>query len=401
MLAINTNSFHYRYYCWVRRMLGLMDEPKTTSLCPYCQTMLWGSIFCVFAAPGIVTGWIFMKLGRILCKFQNPVTDKVIEILKSQSKWIERLDKGPTDFSESPVITGLLFTFFGITMIICIALVIVSVGTILGLLGYGAWNIMGLAVALFDAVAWILATVFMIFYWFGFVFHGLYSGVVWLFTNGPLWYTIGSWAVWLLAWTAGIGLACLALCVLFIGMSKLSFAQRLGKFLTNKFNGYGEAQEERKLRRAEAIKKLPPWKCKFCKYNSNPSEEKRCVECHESRPKSMPVWAYAFAPLLPIGWILAKLLELHDKVRRREIDIIGPLGILWTYIVAMKRGVCPIVEFVDSVQLQSDAQASAQQRMDREARAQTKRGLQEADDTSLGAELLDEVRDETPDKENK
>ena len=397
-----TTSFHYRYYCWVRRMWGCGGEPPA-SLCPYFHTMFWGSIFCVLFAPGIVAGWIFMKLGRILCKMQNPVTDKVIEVLKEKTRWIERLDKGPTDFSESPVATGLLFTVFGVSVIVCAAMAVYATGLILWLLGYGAWNIANIAVTVFDFVTWTLAQIFMIFYWFGFVFHSIYSGVVWLFTNGPLWYTIGSWVVWMLAWIAGIGLASLALCVLFIGISKLSFARRFGKILTNKFNGYGEAQRVRKIRRTEAIKKMPPWKCESCKYNNNPASKKWCRECGKAKPMPTPAWAYAFMPLYPFGWAVVMVITIGDKFicRIKTRDFIGPFGIIWAYIVAVKKGVCPIIEFVDPVQQLADAQASARERMVIEAaEAENAEAAEEAawqareidvcDDTAFGAGLLDD-----------
>ncbi len=376
MKPIKTTSFHYRYYCWVRRMLGVVEEPQTTSLCPYVQTMLCGSVVCVFSVPGVVAGWIFMKLGRILCKFQNPVTDTIIEFLKSKTGWIERLDEGPTDFSKSPVVTGLTFTVFGVGVIVCGALALGATGSILGLLGYGLWNIVDIIVWLFGLATWILANIFMIFYWLGHGLHSIYSGTIWLFTNGSLWYSIGAWIVWFLAWVLGVGVMSLVLCVLFIGISKLPGARRFGRFLTNKFNGYGEAQKARELRKAEAVKRLSPWKCEYCKYNSNPAAKSYCVECSRDRPK-IPAWVYLVI-FYPFEWLLVAVANFGNK--SRKIDFVGPLGIIWTYIVAMKRGVCPIVEFVDPVQLQVSAQASAQERMDRET-----------------AEKTD---DETPDKES-
>lgn len=349
-MQANKNSLHYRYYCWIRRMCGIVDEPSTTSLCPYFQTMLWGSIFCVVTSPALVIGWISMKLGRLACKLQNPITDGVVELLKSKTDWITRLDEGPSDFSESPILTGLAFSFLGITVIVYVAGAVLATASVLGLFGYGLWN-----------MTWIFAHMFMIFYLFGFCFHSLYSGTVWLFTNGPLWYSVGMWIVWGLAWILGIGVICLVLCVFCIGLSKLSFAHRFGKFLTNKFNGFNEAQKTR-ARRVEAIKKLPAWGCEYCKYNNNPADRISCCECGVERSSKLFRWLKRVS-----DWVIRRRSPLPDrKVTNRKIDIAGPLRLVWSFIVAFKRGVCPTVEFVDPVQLQADAQASAQERMNNE-----------------------------------
>lgn len=363
-LAFDINSFHYRYYMFIRYMWGYTDKPQRTSLCPYCQTMFWGSIFVVVFSWALVFGWICMKLGRMTCKLQNPYTDALIRYLDEKTKWMDALDSGPTAFAESPMWTALHFCMIGVLSVLIVVMAVAIVGTAFGIIGLGLWNIGDVGAAILYGVAWVFSQFFMGLYWVGFAWDWICTKIVWLFTNGELWYDVLSWAVYIIVWVLGMGVAAVVLCLSFIGISKLPPSRRFGKFLTNKFNGYSEAQEQRRAR----VRKTP-WKCEYCKYNNGNSEDLFCQECGSAKPKPINLnpFLYLFYPLAwVIVWVVDRGCIVKDKIRNREIDIIGPLGILWSYLVAIKKGVCPIVEFVDSEQLQAAAQASAKDRMERE-----------------------------------
>ncbi len=365
-LAFNINSFHYRYYMFIRYMWGCTDKQQRTSLCPYCQTMFWGSIFIVAFAWALVLGWICMKLGRMACKLQNPWTDAIVKYLDGKTKWIEALDSGPTDFVESPMRTAIDFCIMGVGVVIGVVGAAVIVGTLLGVVGFSLWNIVDIGAAILYCVAWVFSQLFMGLYWIGFGCHCAYLGTVWLFTSGELWYNVLCWTGTVVAWIAGVGIISVAICLLFIGISKLPLSKRFGKFLTNKFNGYSEAQEQRRARAHEAAKKLPPWKCEYCKYNNNSAENLYCQECSNMKPQPTNPLFHLLFVFYPVVWVIEKCVTVKNKIGSREIDIVGPVGILWSYIVAIKNGVCPIVEFVDPAQLQAEAQASAKDRMEQE-----------------------------------
>lgn len=367
-LAIDINSFHYRYYMFIRYMWGCKedDNPQRTSLCPYCQTMFWGSILIVVFSWALVLGWICMKLGRIVCKLQNPWTDAVIKYVDKKTEWMKALDSGPTDFVESPMWTAIAFCLMGVAMIFVVVAVVVTVGAAFGIVGLGLWNIVDIGVAILDFVAWFFSELlFMGMYWIGFGCYHTYLGAIWLFTNGEFWYNVLCWIGTAVAWILGLGIISVILCLLCIGLSKIPFFRRFGKFLANRLNGYNEAQEQRKARAYEAIKRQPPWKCGHCDID-NLSENLRCQECGKERPKPMNPILYLLVIFYPVVWVIGKGVVVKDKIGSREINILGPLGILWSYAVAIKKGVCPIVEFVDPVQLQAEAQASAKDRMERE-----------------------------------
>lgn len=365
-LAFDVNSLHFRYYKFIRGMWGIAGVPERTSLCPYCQTMFWGSIFLVVFSWAIVLGWVCMKIGRMICKLQSPYIDAVVRVLDKKTEWMAALNEGPQEFAKSPMSTGIYFcAVAGVVLVGVLSALILVVG-FLGIIGLGLWNIVDIGTAIFYGIAWIFTQMFMGLYWVGFACDKAYNVIVWFFTNGPFWYAVLSWTIYLGAWVLGIGITSISLCLIGIAISKLSFMRTFGNYLTNKFNGFTEAQEQRRIRAREALKKQPPWKCDWCGYNKNPAEKGRCGECDASKPKSASKWFWLFIWVEPILWVVEKMGSTVLKIRNREIDVIGPLGIVWSYILAVKKGVCPIVEFVDSAQLQAEAQALAQERMKRE-----------------------------------
>lgn len=374
-LAFDVNSLHFRYYKFIRWMWGCTDVPERTSLCLYCQTMFWGSILVVMFSWALAFGWVFMKIGRAVCKFQNPYLDVAVRFLDKKTEWMTVLNEGPQDFVKSPMGTGLRFCAITVTVLLGVISALIIVAGFLGVIGLCLWNIVDLGAVIVDlgavigavifyGIAWVFTQLFMGLYWIGFACDKVYSGVIWLFTNGSLWYAVLSWISYISAWLLGIGVVSIGLCLICIAIFKLPFMRRFGKYLTNKFNGFAEAQERRKARTLEALKELPPWKCNWCGYSDNPAENSHCDEC---RTKPEPKWLWLFIWVVPILWVVNKTGSTVLKIRNREIDVIGPLGIVWSYILAIKKGVCPIVEFVDSAQLQAGAQASAQERMEREA----------------------------------
>lgn len=361
MLRINPNGVTCCYFKFIRWMLGCRaDAELPKSLCIYCQTMFWGSLFIVLFFPVLVLGWISMKLGRMACKLQNPVTDYIVALLERKTTCIKTLDRGPTDFSESPMFAGFEFAVMGF----CFAVCIFAVVSVFGMVGLGLWNIADIACSAFYGVTWFLAKLFMGVYLFGSLFHKVYAGTVWLFTNGELWYSVVSWAALIGVWVLAAGVGAIILCSLFIALSKLAVAKRFGRFLTNKLNGYSEAQKIRAERVQQKLSEKPPWKCEYCSYDNNPAKYLHCRECEYAKPEPMPIWVYVFYPIRLIWAFCAWCFSA--SIMDRKIDIIGPLEVFWSYLVAIIKGMCPLIEFVSPEQLQAEAQASAKARMDRE-----------------------------------
>jgi len=377
-LAVDTESFHYKYYCWIRKIWGC-DEPKgRTSLCPYCQTMLWGSIFCILLSPALVFGWLAMKAGRIVTKIDHPLFDKFFDWYGSKFEWMDRLEKGPDNFSESPMAAGIVYTVFGITTAFCILAAVIVTGIILALLGKGIWNIGALISAVIYGVAHIGWAFTFVAYWMGWAFVTAWEYIVWFFTNGPMWWTIGTWIVYIFGSIIGLGVASVLLCLIAREISKLQIAKTFGTYLLNKFNGFPEARAARAQRLKEikekAKKSLPPWTCEWCHYDNNEGSAEWCLECRRDKPQPPVQEPLGFiiltTVLTPILWPLSKCMTGYEKIKNKEINIMGPFGIIWEYILAIKKGVCPMVEFVDIESIRSQQQAAAAERMAAEQKIQ-------------------------------
>jgi len=381
---VSTNRIDYRYYMWIRKMWGLTSTPEARSLCPYFHTMLWGSIFCVICAPFFPIGWLFMKAARLISQIEMPIVERFFNYMDNKTEWMTSLDDAPERMEESPIWNGLAYTVVGLAVLAIAVVIVGSVGMLLGLGGMAIWNFVDIVVCIFDSIAWGFAQIFFIFYGSGWVFHQIYVETIWLFTNGPLWTTIGTWAIWIVSWLLVFGAGSIALCVTCMGIAKTSLVKRLGKFISNKLNGYSEAQKARRTRAEEALKKLPPWKCAYCNYQ-NLATYKRCDHCEEKKrvkevvekkdnyhtatatATATPWYIY---PFIPIFWVMEKIFKYYIKIKDQELfsikDIVGVFALLWSYIVALKKGVCPLLEFVDPEELQTRKQASAKARMDRE-----------------------------------
>lgn len=365
-LAINTDSFHCRYYCWVRSVWGFDGEKKQTSLCPYVQTMLWGSIFCILFSPCLIAGWLYMKIGRRITLIESAGFDKFLVWFGKKFTILDSLDRGPERFSESPIAAGIAFTMTGSVIAICLASIVITVVCVLALLGVGIWNIGSVASAVVYALAHIGWATTLGFCWAGLLFVTIWQGAVWLFTNGALWWFIGSWIVYGFSSILVLGLSSVSLCLIVMWASKLSFVKRIGKYLLNKFNGFSEAKTARteRLKEAERLK-TEPWACLRCGYRNG--NFVHCRECGGAKP-AVPslLWPVLNFVLFPVVWPLEKCMSVYEIVKNKQINIMGPFAIIWEYLVAIKKGVCPIVEFVNMDTIRAKQREGARERMEAE-----------------------------------
>jgi len=371
-LAIDRQSLHYKYYSWIRRVWGFEEQTEPTSLCPYCQTMLWGSVFCVIFCVPMVLGWMSLKLFRSAFKLQNPVIDTLSEWGKKRG-WMDKLDNGMDEFGDSPLMTGLLYFIMGAAALSACIVVLGIILGILALLGVGAWNIKTIitvvASACVDAGVMMGWLAFHGFYYIGWFMQNTYDSTIWLFTNGPLWYSIGSWVLLVTAWAVGIVVGCVSLCLLGIGFCRLPFVKTFGAYLISRFNGFSEAQVARS-RRLLAPKEGPGWMCSFCGYRDNSYRNESCRECFKTRPEPelAPILKLVIWLLKVCVWPFVQMSGGFVRVKNKGFYVMSFGAIVGEYLWALKEGVCPAVTFVDQAQLQAEARISAQERMDQEAR---------------------------------
>jgi len=348
MLLVSTQSWHYGYYNWLRSLYGYHKPPDRTSLCPYFQTILWGSIFCILLSPFLVLGWLAMRYGRWVLKLESPF-DPFLAWLDRNTRIIKWFNDAPNNFEDAPLVTGLFYTFVGVGCVSAVIVALLSLACFIWLLGYGAWHIPDIFAGLGWAFLHVGWAIFWIFASIGNVLDLSGQGAHWLFTNGALWINIGKWTLLVIGslLSAGIVAVIVGYGLMLIARSKL--AQGAWKSIVTKINGFSVARKKRNERvqteRKERLNKLPLWKCYYCEYKNKTTND-FCSYCGRTRKGPSSAW---------IIWMVKCLDSCFGRVQRigkQKIHVLGWLSILIEFIKAMKKGVCPMVEFTSPEQLQ-------------------------------------------------
>lgn len=332
-LVINKNSWHYALYSWVRKLYGCDMSGNQTSLCPYCQTILWGTLVALVTMPLILLGWMWSKGLRVACtKLKGRRLDGIIDWF-TNTTWIGRMVScAPRGFSEA-------FVIYGVSSGV-VALVVGAILFGIGALAYV--GIINLSVILQAVVHCVLVVG-----WAGFwLCHGsvwlvvqVAYGMAWFFTNGEIWLLIAKTIGILLA----AGVSCTVLAYLMMLFCKTRLAKWIWDFYTYKFNGFNEAEEERRKRIVEA-----EWTCEYCDH-PNSMDRYFCKNCSEKRLSAVGVWFNRM-------WGgLTGLTSQFVKIAGNRVHVMGFFSVVWVYLCAVKKGVCPLVEFVSEGDLQQQA----------------------------------------------
>jgi hypothetical protein len=359
--------------------------------------MLWGTVFLILFSWAIPLGWIVMKIGRsikgnhVSFHYETGLIAGILRFLERKTVWLERLDDGPSDFAESPLIGGMAFTIMGILSIIPVVVMSATALLALALIGVGAWNITTVAEYAFIGICWSGWFFFHGFSYIGLALSEITRGVIWFFTNAEFWIMIGTWVLFLLKWCAIAFVSCMAMGLTFYGVSKIPAVRRLARSVADIFDP--EKQVER-VRARNANREQRPertWTCGYCKYNGNPLNRLWCVECQTERPPPKINWVLRALSSTArfCCWPFISAKDIYVRVKNKQFFVLGGgWSVFIEYLWAIKQGVCPTVHFIDPAALQASAQASAQQRMEKENRKSC------PDDTSLGLDLIDEIRRE-------
>ena len=331
-LLINKDSWHYSYWLWLRTFWGANDLPNQTSLCPYCQTMFWLSVWTFLISPFLAMGWVFKKVTRYsYVQLVEGGVDGMVNFI--DSFWIFRLMDKITSAGEEVIAWNCLanaFAFFTI----CLAISVVTGMLVSGVLflPLAIWYIIwGIGIGLLYVgwgVIWILGAV-------GALLSLAGQGIFWLFHAGWLWertFTVVGWGFLCLA-----GAAIITFSVVHILTSPL--AMRFWRWTSFKFNGYVEARTK-----AEWHRKERRWRI-----------EKG--ELPAPKPNRFAEMWRGFWRMVCTG-IDDAAEKIHDFFTSRKVEwkgnsakVLSPMAAMWTFLVALKKGVCPLVEFVDGDQL--------------------------------------------------
>jgi len=314
-LVINRNTWHYRYFIFIRNFWGFQKPPMQTSLCPYCQTMIWFSIFAFLLSPAIIAGWLALKFDRIAYKIIYRMGwEKTIDFIDDSilGQVLEEASEKGIRNAPAPTAIGALLgqlaflSFFG--------LILVVLGTILyecviriPLVPHAVWTAM-------LAFGWAMFQVFsFIGYLMSMVVTGWYE-VVAFFHNTALLLCIALWAARAFL-TLLVPVVFMYLIFMF---SRTSFARWVWDRIIFKLNGYKEAKDMSAKRREEE--------------RSKPEVEK------PKRP---------YRPLLITRAWRRGLFYDDDEQNGIAIRTLTFFGIVGAFIWAIKKRACPLVVFAD------------------------------------------------------
>ncbi len=353
--AVSTEARHFAYYKWLRSLYGY-QYPDQTSLCPYVQTIIWGSVFCVILSPLLLSGWLMMRVGRTIMKLEGFWFDKFFNYF-DDTTIVVALNDGPTNFNESPLLSGVLYTIVGMGVL---SVVIIAVAVVCGLIwgfGLGVLNIGAVGAAIATGIMGLGWGMFFLFGSIGLLMNFVGVGLHWVFTNAGLWTTIGTWILYIFSMCiVGVIVGYVAMLI-----ARIKIVQRLWEAIVTKANGFVAARKDRQDRvkeaRIEKLKRMPDVKCSYCDHMNEPTID-CCTNCFY--PLRGKVCLYVRC----IDAVIMKPLDvLFGSIKRfgtTEVHLLGWVSIFWEFIKAIKKGVCPIIEFVTPTELQERAQKGAE-----------------------------------------
>ncbi len=335
ILAINTSSFHYKYYQLLRRIWNFGEKTDRTSLCIYTQFLFWFSLWTLFCSPCILGGWILLKTGRSIYKVCSwtKTGRKILDVLDSLGMG-NKIDELSREMEQCPALslsmTFLKFCLFacigtfiialfigGMVYIKTICMVIIAVLMMIGLICFYACFGIGWGIAHFVTV--------------------IYIGIKWfvLFLAGY-------------AFFIGMFLVSLAVAALagMIMLKIITASDRLMEFLGFQLNGYHKARTEISNRRAENKKKREEALQKLKEARWDMERKKENGEVPYTLGERFRKWAGK--TFKAGGEKLGEFFVARSKnVGNGTVKVVSGFGVVWLTLKAFKQGICPLVEFVD------------------------------------------------------
>jgi len=351
MLVVDTNSWHYHYYSALRRYFGVdTADNKTTSLCPYVQTMIWGSILLVLTIPLQALGWLSIKLCRLVYKACESTGLTGVVDWVDNTQMGKSLAKSSDDLMENPFLTTISWcvgAFLAVCMLFAFAFVLVMI-LVHGILAipYIPWLIWkGMTYAGWGLVwaAWVIAmAVYSVCYAVCVTVASVFWSIVWLFTTAWIWLLI----LQIIGWAIIIVCGCFLAGLLIMWITRSPVFAWLRGFLAMKLNGYQAARETAAQRRILQAEQETP------------------------RPPRENWWTKRVVPFFAgcCNGIAAFFGAIRDFFVSRNITVAGttnrvlsPMAALWTFGWAVKKQMCPLVQFVDARELARQQEEQAQQ----------------------------------------
>ncbi len=335
-LVVNAGSWHFSYYRAIRRTWNWGEPPQHTSLCPYCQTMFWGSVAFAVFSPILILGWLELKFGSYFYKLLDKCgATRTLDLL---SPGADLLDKSCHKLEKSFAFTAFTVGIFSMFVAVMLyAAVFIGWKAILFTPMIPAaiwWAATGIGWGLFQVGYGIWWAVFgtgeiiqVVGGWIGEVGGFLAD----FFTNGSLWTTIGTWAA------MGVG-SLLAFAATGFTAYKVITSDTMRGFANWALRSFSSARELAARAKADAAANAEARAAARAKIR-----EARVAKVKKS---SEPGW---LRKLWGSIWsIKIDLTPLAAGADRCVVKMIGPAGILWAWLVSCKHNACPLISFVNA-----------------------------------------------------
>ncbi len=344
MLAITTNSFHYKYYLTLRKIWGLdnlMSDVSVMSLCVYSQFVFWMTIATAIVSPILLMGWIELKLARLIYKVCSYT--KIGQCCIDFIDRIFELDDKIADASWEMNHKSPAFTLVKVAVAVLIAAFLIFL--VVGFIIFGTAFIVHIFMNIPEYIMGSLHCIALgIFY--------VCCSIGWALCNAVFWigYAIKMVLITIAMYAGGVvlvgGLLALFTLVSIVVVKTAFMSQAVKDFFGFKVNGFQEARsqaskrrkiesdrrEQEKWDREEELKRIQRLKDigeiplsgyeKFCE---------KFIDC-----------IVAF-----IDWFKSAAVSRTAKVKGGSVKVMSGLGVAWETLKSIKDGVCPFVQFVD------------------------------------------------------
>lgn len=330
-LCIDVNSWHYKYYCRIRSYYGCDTNPLVmTSLCPYVQTMIWGTILLVVSLPFVISGWLFLKT----CRWSY----KQLEV-RGYNNLVDEIDKSPLGYSLRKSTLNLEKNPWTELIAWCIKLfltvgfiggIIIAIVSIIALSYMGISSLPSILYCALIHVGWAIVQcgwllVSGVILVFNFMYYILSVSCNWIVA------TLTSYAFWRLTgyFLASVVVALTTVFAIGWLLMQLATSKLFDKFMTwvsLRFNGYTDALEKAEVRRVVA---------------------KQAVA-----QKKLPIKTKSTRVALLVSNMVESISDFFHStyvvVGNRKQQILSPFAIIWKYMWSAKKAACPLVKFVDT-----------------------------------------------------
>lgn len=337
VLVVDTNSWHYNYFCRIRRHFGISSAPDQTSLCAYVQTMIWLSVVFVLSLPLQIIGWLSLKSIRGVYRlFENYNMGWINDIIDDSTLGVCLVDSDKR-LEKSPWLETIGWAIGVILLISCVAIFATAVSF---LVVYGIQAIPLLPSIVFELLVFLGWVVVFVTGTLSSVVcqavSALFMGLLWFFTTWWLWELIIQYTL--------IALLSILSCVLIawaaVYLASLNAFKSCLSWLSMRLNGYKEANQKARERREG--QEIAPRRFSFL-----------------DRLRQVRDQIYYF--------FTSKVVVVEDIT----FKIMSPMAIAFYFLWALKKRACPVVKFTSPEAKVNDEEVEGDTNSDESPEAET------------------------------